>query len=174
VRGVLLQAFNTKSTKDHGAARSDSDDESAQAVLQQSGMEIEKQADAQAAHAEIGQDLRVVCRHKLGNRFDFNDHLVIDENVGAEAFVELDALVCDRNSDLPLKGDSSLRQLMTQAALVYGFQHTRTGGPMHLYGEANDLLGQFTRKQHTALPPCRFVVLRDLRVKSLTLRNREP
>jgi uncharacterized protein YfiM (DUF2279 family) len=91
VRGVLLQAFNTESTKEHGAARSRSDDESAQAVLQQSGMEIEKQPDAQAAHAEIGQHLRVVCRHKLGNRLDFNDHLAIDENVGAEAFVELDA-----------------------------------------------------------------------------------
>ena len=46
--------------------------------------------------------------------------------------------------------------------------------PMHLDGEADDLLGQFARKQHTVLSPCCFVVLRDLRVKSLTFRNGEP
>ena len=137
-------------------------------------MKIEEQADTQPAHAEIGQHLRVVCRHEFGNRFDFNDHLAVDENVGAEAFVESYAFVNDWNSDLPLKGDSSLLQLMTQAALVYGFQHTRTGEPMHLDGEADDLLGQFARKQHTVLPPCCFVVLRGLRVKSSTLMNREP
>lgn len=84
LRVVLLQAFNTERTKDHGAARSGSDDKSAKAVLQQPGMEIEKQADAQAAHAEIGQHLRVVCGNEFGNRFDFNDHLAIHENVGAE------------------------------------------------------------------------------------------
>jgi hypothetical protein len=85
VRAVLLQAFNTESTKDHGAARSGLDDKSTKPVLQQPGMEIEKQASGQAANAEIGQRLRVVCRHEIGNRFDFNDHLAIYENVGAEA-----------------------------------------------------------------------------------------
>jgi hypothetical protein len=75
-------------------------------------MEIEEQADPQATHAEIGKHLRVVCRHELGNRFDFDDHLASYKNVGAEAFVELYALVSDRNSDLPLEGDSSLRQLV--------------------------------------------------------------
>ena len=137
-------------------------------------MKIEEQADAQPAHAEIGQHLRVVCRHQLGNRFDLNDHLAIYENIGAKAFVELDTLVSDWNSDLSLKGDASLCQLMTQAALIYGFQHAWTSDPMHLDGEADDLLGQFARKQHTILPPCCSVVLRGLRVKSSTLRNREP
>ena len=111
-------------------------------------MKIEEQADTQPAHAEIGQHLRVVCRHQLGNRFDLNDHLASYENVGAKAFVELDALVNDWNSDLSLKGDASLCQLMTQAALVYGFQHTGTGDPMHLDREADHLLGQFSREQH--------------------------
>lgn len=56
VRAVLLQAFNTETTKNHGAARSGSDDKSPQAVLQQPRMKIEPQAEAQAAHAEVGQD----------------------------------------------------------------------------------------------------------------------
>ena len=137
-------------------------------------MEIEKQPYAEAAHAEIGRHLRVLCRHEFGNRFDFNDHSAVYENVGAEAFVESHALVDDWNSDPPLEGNSSLGQLVTQAVLAHGFQHARTDGPMHLDGEADDLLGQVARKQHTVLPPCCFVVLRGLRVKSLTLRNREP
>ena len=137
-------------------------------------MEIEQQADTEAAHDQIGQHLRIVCRSKHGDCFDFNDHLVIDQNVGTEAFIELDALVRDRNSDLPLKGDSGLLQLMTQAALINGFQHARTDDPMYLDGEADDLLGQFARKQHTAFPPCCFVDLRDLRVKIFTLRKSEP
>ena len=44
VLAVLLQAFNTETTettKNHGGARSGSDDESPQAVLQQPRMEIE-------------------------------------------------------------------------------------------------------------------------------------
>ena len=48
VRSVLLQAFNTETTKNHGAARSGSDDKSRQAVLQQPCVEIEQQAEAQA------------------------------------------------------------------------------------------------------------------------------
>jgi len=31
-----------------------------------------------------------VRRHESGNRFDFDNHLAIYENVGAEAFVESD------------------------------------------------------------------------------------
>ena len=56
VLAVLSQAFNTETTKNHGAARSSSDDKSPQAVLQQPRMEIEQQAEAQAVHAEGGRD----------------------------------------------------------------------------------------------------------------------
>ena len=75
-------------------------------------MEIEEQADAQSAHAEIGQHLRIARRHQISDSLDLNDHPTFDEDVGAEAFVELDAFVNDWNSDLPL-------QLMTQAALLH-------------------------------------------------------
>ena len=51
VRADLLQAFNTETTKNHGAARSGSDHKSPQSVLQQPRVKIEHQADAQAAHA---------------------------------------------------------------------------------------------------------------------------
>ena len=41
VLAVLLQAFNTENTKNHGEPRSSSDGKSPQAVLQQPRMEIE-------------------------------------------------------------------------------------------------------------------------------------
>jgi hypothetical protein len=174
VRAVRLQAFNTEITKNHGAARSGSDDKSPQAVLQQPHMEIKQQAEAQAAHAQVGQDLGVMRRQDIRNSFDFNDQLPVHENVRAKAFVELDAFVSNGNSRLPLEGASRLLQLMTEAALINGFQHARSGQPMHLDRQPDDSFGQFAGQQHSALSPCRSVVLRALRVKCLTLRNGEP
>jgi len=138
VRAVLSQAFNTETTKNHGAARSILDDKSPQAVLQQPGMEIEQQAEAQAAHAKVGQDLSVMRRQDIRNSFDFNDQLPIHKNVGAEPFVELDAFVGHRNSGLPFEGNSRLLQLMAEAALINGFQHARSGQPVHFDGQPDD------------------------------------
>ena len=54
VRAVLLQAFNTETTKNHGAARSGSDDKSPRAVFQQPRLaETEQQADAKACRFQI-------------------------------------------------------------------------------------------------------------------------
>ncbi len=101
VRSVLSQAFNTETTKNHGAARSISDDKSPQAILQQPRMEVEQQAETQAAHAEVGQNLSVMRRQEIRNCFDFNDQLPVHENVRAKAFVELDAFVDNRDSGMP-------------------------------------------------------------------------
>ena len=81
VRSVLSQAFDTETTKNHGAARSILDDKSPRTVLQQPRMEIEQQAEAQAAHAEVGQDLGVMRRDDGRNSFDFKDQLPVHENV---------------------------------------------------------------------------------------------
>ena len=109
-------------------------------------------------------------RQDIRNSFDFNDQFPVHENVRAEALVELYAFVGNRNSSLPLEGDSRLLELMAEAAFINGFQHARSGQPMHLYGQSDDPFGQFARKQDSVLPPCRSVVLR---VKCLILRNGE-
>jgi len=38
-------------------------------------MEIEQQAEAQAAHSEVGHNLSVMRRQDIRNSFDFNDQL---------------------------------------------------------------------------------------------------
>ena len=50
-------------------------------------MKIEQQAEAQATHAEVGQDLGVMSQPDIGNSFDFNDQLPVHENVRVKAFV---------------------------------------------------------------------------------------
>ena len=80
-RLVLLQAFNTKTTKNLGAARRGSDDKSPHAVLRQPGVEIDQQAETQAAHAEVGRDLRVVRRYHVRDGFDCRDQLPIHQDV---------------------------------------------------------------------------------------------
>jgi hypothetical protein len=54
VRRALLQAFNTETTKSHGAVRGGSDDISPQAVLQQPRTEIQQQAEARTDHPKVG------------------------------------------------------------------------------------------------------------------------
>ena len=47
-------------------------------------MEIQQEAYADLAHAEIGQDLGFIGRDKRGDRFDFDNDGVLDNDVGAE------------------------------------------------------------------------------------------
>jgi hypothetical protein len=109
-------------------------------------MEIEQQAEAQAAHAEVSQDLCVMRRQDTRNSFDFNDQLPIHENIRAKPFVELDAFIGNRNSGLPFESDPRLLQLMAQAAFINRFQHAGSRQPMHLDGQPDDSLGQFARE----------------------------
>ena len=121
-----------------------------------------------------------MSRQGIRNSFDFNDQLPVHGKVRAKAFVELDAFVGNRNSSLPLEGDSRLLRLITEAAFLNGFQYARSRPvrglvpEVHLDGQPADPFGQFARKQHSVLPPCRSLVLRVLRIKCLTLRNSAP
>ena len=51
-------------------------------------------------------------RHEVRNSFDINDQLPVHENVRAESFVDLNALVANGNPGLPFKGNPCLVQLI--------------------------------------------------------------
>ena len=87
-------------------------------------------------------------RCEVGDCFDFNDRLPIHENVRAKPFVDSTPLAGDRNANLPFEWNRRLLRLVTQAALVYRFEHARTGQPMHLDRQTDASLGQLARKQH--------------------------
>ena len=74
-------------------------DVAADALGQAGGVEIQDQADVQAAHAEIGVALGFVDRVDGGDGFDFEDHFAGDDDIGLEAVDDRDGLVDQRDHD---------------------------------------------------------------------------
>jgi hypothetical protein len=58
-----------------------SDDEALDAVLQAGRVEIQPQADADMAHAQVAQNLRLVCRDKRLDAHDFKYSGTRDQNI---------------------------------------------------------------------------------------------
>ena len=52
------------------------------------------------------------------DRFEFQQHFAFDDEIGAEAFAQRDAMVFDRNRYLALNGQSALCQLIGEGQLV--------------------------------------------------------
>jgi hypothetical protein len=61
-----------------------SDDEALDAVLQAGRVEIQQQPDADMARAQVGQNLRFVCRDEGRDTFDFKYNGILDHNIGPE------------------------------------------------------------------------------------------
>jgi len=58
--------------------------------------------------------------------------------------------VDDGDGDFGLDWDGSLFEFEGQTLAVHGFKQARTYGPVDLYGQANDTLGQVLVEQHPA------------------------
>src|SRR6266403_983906 len=69
------------------------------AVLDQMLAEIDKEAKSFIHQPQIRQDLFAVDRIHRGDRFHLHDHEIIDDQVGAETFVESDPIPRDRVYD---------------------------------------------------------------------------
>ena len=59
-----------------------------QVVNQASRMEVQNQADADAAHAEIGVQLRFVHRQDHSDGFDLQDDLASHNDIGLESLAD--------------------------------------------------------------------------------------
>src|SRR5205823_6254282 len=59
--------------------------------------EIDKEGESLVHEAQIGQNLLAVDRIERSDRFHFHDHKIIDDQIGAETFVEPDPIPYDRN-----------------------------------------------------------------------------
>ena len=73
---------------------------------------------------------------------EFQDHLLLDNDVDAIAAVEADRFVQHRQRHLPSKNKAALLQLVTEAFLIRRLQKTRPELPVDFNGEANNLLGK--------------------------------
>src|SRR6185312_12994490 len=82
------RTFTTEEVRGaRGATEASLDDEASEAVHQATGVEVQQQADANAAHAKVGQQLRFVCRDDCGHGFDFDNDSVVHNDVGTKALL---------------------------------------------------------------------------------------
>ena len=82
---------------------------------------------------------------------DFQDELARDDDIRLAAVAGFRALIEDGNCDLPGEGNGCVCQFPAQALLLYGFQQSGAGMPVHLDRQPDHPIGQRFRKKHNAL-----------------------
>jgi hypothetical protein len=100
--------------------------------------EIDKQAKSFIHQPQICQDLFAVDRIERRDRFQLHDHEIIDNQVGAETFVEPDPIPCDRNRYLSFHGVAVFAQFMRKQHFVDDFEDARPEPSMQAVGSVND------------------------------------
>src|SRR5207302_6699696 len=108
------------------------------AVLDHVLAEINKEAKSFIHQPQIGQDLFAVDRIERCDRFHFHDHAIVDDQVGAKAFVEPDPIPCDRNKYLSFDGVAVFAQFMRKQHLVYDFKDAWPEPGVQAVGSVND------------------------------------
>ncbi len=117
--------FNTEEGRGpRGATETGSNHEAAETVDQTRGIEVEDQADPDAAHAQIRLQLRLVRRQNGRDRLHLQNDLAIHHNVGAKTLAYLGAFVRHRDANLPLKREAGVIKFEAPALLINGFQET--------------------------------------------------
>ena len=78
-----------------------------------------------AGQSQIGQNLLLVRFADLFDRLRFDDHLVFDNDVGAESLVKPDAIDLDRDWHLPLHREAGLCQSIGEHYFIDCLQKPR-------------------------------------------------
>ena len=125
-----------------------SHDVAAQAFGQAAGVEIQDQADADAAHAQILVQSRFMGRQDGRNSLDLKNRLARDNDVHPEAIADRYALGDDRDRNLTLAWYARLPQFMAQALLVDQFEQSPPRVAMDLDRQPDHLFREFLRNQH--------------------------
>src|SRR6266566_3658620 len=145
------------------------------AVLDHVLAEINKEAESLIHQPQIGQDLFAVDRIERSDRFQLHDHEIIDDQIGAEAFVEGDSIPCDRNNYLSFHGVAVFAQFMRKQDFVYDFEDAWPEPSVQAVGSVNNQSRDFIlfhrAKLVLLLPACEaknFSALAFLRGTSTT------
>jgi len=105
--------------------------------------EINKEAKSFIHQPQIGQDLFAVDRIERSDRFQLHDHEIIDDQVGAETFVELDPIPRDRNRYLSFHRVATFAQFMREQDFVYDFEDAWPKPGVQAVGSVNDYSRDF-------------------------------
>jgi hypothetical protein len=108
------------------------------AVLDHVLAEIDKEAKSFIHQPQIGQDLFAVDRIERSDRFQFYDNEIVDDQIGAEAFVEPDPIPRDRNRHLSFHRVAMFAQFMRKQDFVYDFEDAWPEPSVQAVGSVND------------------------------------
>jgi hypothetical protein len=75
-------------------------------------VEIEKQSKRFVRKAQVGEQLSFVYRKQRFNALQFNDHRVFDQKIKSEARVQMQAVIHNGKSDLPMNRKACCLQLV--------------------------------------------------------------
>lgn len=108
--------------------------------MQQTGVEVDEQADLHFCHPQIGQKLRFKDRVKPFNAFQLQNYRLFNNEI--EPMLANDITpVHDRNSHLALESYPGKTQINSQGRLIDGFEKPGSKMAMHLNRATDNLLG---------------------------------
>lgn len=104
---------------------------------------IQQESERAAAELEIRQQLRLVDGQNLIDGLVLDNDAVRDAEVDAEAGLDVDTVVADREVELALRLESALPEFIDHALLVGGFQQTGPERGMNFDSGIDDMGGGF-------------------------------
>jgi hypothetical protein len=117
-------------------------------VAQRHAVEIEQKAYPPVAQLQVGEQLRSVNRSEAFNRFDLDDHLIVDKQVNPVAGVQPNVFVLDRQSELTHDVRPSPFEFVCETNLVRGLQQSRPEFRMYFERSGQDAFGQRFTMHH--------------------------
>ena len=115
--------------------------------MQQTGVEVDKQADLHFRHPQLGKKLRFEDRVKPLNTLQFQNYRLFHNQI--EPMLANDITpVGDRNSHLALESYPGKIHLNSQGRLIDGFEKPGSKLAMDLNRATDNLLGQFIVFRH--------------------------
>lgn len=93
-----------------------------EAVLEEDAAEVDQQAKSFVGEAKVGEQLFSVYGKVLLDGLQFDDDRLLDDKVGAEAFLEFDAVVTDWHRYLATDAQAAAFETVTEENFVDGFE----------------------------------------------------
>ena len=114
-RGLLLQVV----------------DDALDPVPQELDVEVDEESESEVGETEMGQELLRVHRSDALDRFQLNDHLGFNDEVGAESLIEDDMAIANRYRHLALHLKATVAELEGQGSLVDRLKEAGPQSAMH-------------------------------------------
>jgi general secretion pathway protein I len=141
----IFSVVRTTEARKHGIV---SEDHPLHSERDGAGVEIDEESHTLLRQREVGQQLRLVNRQQLLNRFELDDDRVLNDKVHSVERIEAMALVNNGNGNLLLKADTPARQLDRDTLLVDRLEKSRPELFVHVDACTEDAL----RNLKTNLP----------------------